>query len=112
MAAPLGDNEQYDLLLSAGVNRIYKVQVKASTNRHGECYTFQLRRGATKVRYEDVDVFACYLVPERLFFILPNGEVGDRRTVKLNPVPRRSQWAVYRENWGVFEQQLSGLQKV
>ena len=50
----------------------------------------------------EVDVLACCLILERLFFI-SRVEVGDRRTVKLDSQPGRSQWTIYRENWGVFQ---------
>jgi hypothetical protein len=50
----------------------------------------------------EVDVLACCLILERLFFI-SRVEVEDRRTVKLDSQPRRSQWTIYRENWGVFQ---------
>ena len=111
LAQPLGDNSQYDLLLEAG-DRGYRVQVKASSFKTGEAYAFFVRRGKHKVEYDEVDVFALYMIPERLFFIIPRIEVGERKTITLNPFPRKSQWAMYRENWGVFEQQLKGLQQV
>ena len=111
LAQPLGDNAQYDLLLEAR-DRVFRIQVKASSNTHQGVYTFLLRRGKHKVSYTEVDVFACYLIPERLFFILPRNEIKDRRTIKLNATPRTSMWAKYRENWGVFEQQLPGLKNI
>ena len=111
LAQPLGDNAQYDLMLEAG-DRVYRVQVKASFTTHHGVYTFLLRRGGKKVAYTEVDVFACYLIPERLFFIIPRNVIKDRRTIKLNPTPRGSMWAKYRENWGVFEQQLPGLKNI
>jgi hypothetical protein len=109
LAQPLGDNEQFDLLLTAGGDRLYRVQVKASANPQKEVYTYLIRRGKNKTEYFEVDVFALYLIPERIFFIIPRIEAGDRRTVKLRALPRKSQWAIYRENWGIFESDLNGF---
>ena len=110
LAQPLGDNEQFDLMLTAGGDRVYRVQVKSSANPDKEVYTYLIRRGKNKTAYEEVDVFALYMIPERIFFIIPRVEVGDRRTVKLRPLPRQSQWAIYRENWGIFESDLDGFE--
>ncbi len=109
LAQPLGDNEQFDLLLTAGGDRLYRVQVKASANPQKDVYTYIIRRGKNKTEYFEVDVFALYLIPERLFFIIPRVETGSRVTVKLRALPRQSQWAIYRENWGVFESDLQGF---
>lgn len=109
IAQPYGDNCEYDLLLDAG-DTFYRIQVKSSSCKIGSVYAFYLRRGRGKQKhYSDVDIFACYLMPERLFFLIPRVAVNDRKNVKLNPQPRHTQWAQYRENWGVFEQHYKGM---
>jgi hypothetical protein len=108
IAQPFGDNCEYDLLLDAG-QRLYRIQVKSSNCKIGAVYSFYLRRGKRKTQYTEVDIFACYLAPERLFFLIPADAVNNRSNVKLNPQPRNTQWAPYRENWGVFEQDYKGM---
>ncbi len=110
VAQPLGDNEQFDLLLTAGGDRLYRVQVKSSANPLKDVYTYVIRRGKNKTKYSEVDVFALYMIPERIFFIIPRVEAADRTTIKLRALPRQSQWAIYRENWGIFESDLDGFE--
>ncbi len=100
---PIGDNAEYDALVEAG-DRVFRVQVKtASVPCEGEQFGFFVRRGTHKTAYSQVDIFACYLVPHQLFFLLPRTAVGSRTNIKLTAAPRQSIWSGYRENWGVFE---------
>jgi hypothetical protein len=57
--------------------------------------------GKSKMSH-DVDVIACYIAPEKMWWMIPRSELTGK-TVKLNPEPTsKSRYKKYQENWSIF----------
>ena len=75
VSEPRGDNQKYDFIIDNG-SKLFRVQVK-STNTYIEkkdCYQLGTAYGSeSKSLYsnKDIDFFACYIAPEKLWYIIP-----------------------------------------
>lgn len=75
VAKPYGDSMPYDFIVDNGT-RLLKIQVKATSYRceRQGCYKVIAAKGSyTKDLYskKDVDFFACYIIPENTWYIIP-----------------------------------------
>ena len=81
-----------------------KVQVKSSSVREGQCYSVVTSSGCTgkSKMSHDVDVVACYVAPEKMWWMIPRSQLGGK-TIKLNPEPTsKSRYKKYQENWSIY----------
>jgi hypothetical protein len=81
-----------------------KVQVKSSSVKNGQSYNVMTSSGCTgkSKMSHDVDVIACYIAPEKMWWMIPRSELTGK-TVKLNPEPTsKSRYKKYQENWSIF----------
>lgn len=119
VAWPVGDNEKYDLIVTAPSGSLYRVQVKsASMNRH-KTYRVGFTHGRSrKYTYtpKDIDVMIIWLpysedfedIHASGFYLLP---IGDIKTTKGNFYPPgKGRWPTwvcknekYRDNWQVLK---------
>ena len=83
-----------------------KVQVK-TTNSIGRENSYNIatstgRNNIKKHIKKTVDVVACYIQPEELWFLLPLKEVTGRTTRLSTDQTSKSKYQKYRENWSIF----------
>jgi len=102
VAKPWGESDRYDFILDSGT-RLWRVQVKAAyrTPKDG-CY--QVRNtGGSQVPYrpDEVDVLVAYIMPRRVWYVIPVADVVGTASINFFPDSRykRSRFEKYREAW-------------
>jgi hypothetical protein len=81
-----------------------KVQVKSSQTKYGQSYHVTTSTGCTNKEAvsKDVDVVACYISPEKMWWLIPRFDLTGK-TAKLNPEPTsKNKYKKYQENWSIF----------
>ena len=85
---------------------ILKVQVKTTNRRTREnSYNIATSTGRANVKKhidKEVDVVACFIQQEELWFLLPLKEVTGRTTRLSTDQTSKSKYQKYRENWSIF----------
>jgi hypothetical protein len=99
---PYGDSEAYDVGIALG-GRLLRVQVKSTTFlRKG---TFELNLvgpGREMYRPGDLDVFAIYIAPVDVWYIIPFEKLGGVRTLQLRPDTPGSRHWEFLEAWALL----------
>jgi hypothetical protein len=104
VAKPYGQMHRYDFMVEGG-NRLWRVQVKTTTTmRDGKyqlCVQRITHRRVVAYKKSEVDFVVAYLMPEKIWYILPVSEVTKRRSLLLAPpnFTRKDPFAKYREAW-------------
>ena len=62
----------------------------------------EITKQAKKHIKKEVDVVACYIQPEQLWFLLPLKVVTGRTTRLSTDQTTKSKYQKYRENWSIF----------
>ena len=107
---PWGDSLEYDVAIEHNGN-LTRVQVKSTTVRNGTGYFCQFRRNyfAESYSIRDLDLFAAYIVPENVWYMIPAiviltptikvaVTVCPMTTLKKN----RYRYEPYREAWDLL----------
>ena len=85
---------------------VLKVQVKTTKSQDRDnSYNIATSSGRNNVKKhinKEVDVVACYIQPEQLWFLLPLKEVTGRTTRLSTDQTTKSKYQKYRENWSIF----------
>lgn len=85
---------------------VLKVQVKTTNSQDRDnSYNIATSTGSNNVKKhinKEVDVVACYIQPEQLWFLLPLKEVTGRTTRLSTDQTTKSKYQKYRENWSIF----------
>jgi hypothetical protein len=115
LAAPWGDSEKYDFIVSVnGGERLVRVQVKATGRRNGGGYDVQpvySTREEGKKRYtaKEIDVLAAHVQGVDAWYLLPVGVITEEKNLRLYPEvearlrARHAKWEEYREAWEWLE---------
>lgn len=105
---PWGDSRAYDVGIEVLPGQLLRVQVKSTTTRMETGYCCRLRRGGRSRRYytlDEVDVFAAYVVEEKVWYVIPAKALLGKKTkdgIMLCPVSEerhRRKYEQYREAW-------------
>jgi hypothetical protein len=102
VASPWGDSERYDFIVDTGRRRL-RVQVKStqyvSPKRSG--FVINMACRAAPYTEEDIDFLAAYLVPLKLWYIIPVKACLNRRNLLFYPDSKnlRGHYEKYREAW-------------
>jgi hypothetical protein len=105
--SPASPGAPYDLVLHRD-GRFIKVQVKSTGYKESNRYKVNIAKGCkVKTRYNssEVDVFAIYLEPEDLWYLIPFDSTGGVIKVALS-AEGEGKYGRFLENWGV----LSGVE--
>ena len=104
VAKPWGDNLPFDFLVGVAPP-FYRIQVKSTSVRHCRGYHLSCFRPASRRTYtaHEIDFIAAYVIPERVWYVLPLRVIGRRKTIVLFPrrPPSRGpgRFEKYREAW-------------
>ncbi|HZW94980.1 MAG TPA: group I intron-associated PD-(D/E)XK endonuclease [Candidatus Eremiobacteraceae bacterium] len=111
LAKPWGDSFGYDFMVEQDNARIVRVQVKSTTFREGEGYscTLQSSRGRGPYTKNSFEFVAAYVIPEDLWYILPEKKVRGMWSVALHPELKKSKFSEYQEAWHLLHGPLPGL---
>lgn len=99
VARPWGDSERYDFLVDSG-RRVWRVQVK-STQRLAES-RYRVKPGGFSASYthDEIDFIAVYIVPEKLWYIVPVDACVGHKSLRFYPQRgRNARLEKYREAW-------------
>jgi hypothetical protein len=119
LAAPWGDSEKYDFIVSVnGGVRLVRVQVKATGRLNGGGYDVQpvySSRGAGKKGYtaEQIDLLAAHVQGVDAWYLLPVGVIQGEKNLRLYPEAearlraKNARWEGYREAWGWLDGELN-----
>jgi hypothetical protein len=107
---PWGDSNRYDSVVELD-RGFLRVQVKSATGYADNRYRVKTTGANGKVYTSaEIDLFAAYLVPENLWYIIPIQAIGDRKGIRFYPTTRRPSRALfekYRETWCLLDSCLS-----
>ena len=108
VAKPYGDSERFDFILSRD-GHLWRVQVKSTrTAKHG-VYEISAHGcwGAHDIYTKDeIDFIVAYVVPEKVWYIIPIEATRGRKRLCLHPnVPRKAcyKYEKYREAWRLLK---------
>jgi hypothetical protein len=108
VAKPYGDDEHYDFILEPG-ERLWRVQVrstscKPSGPRHGYIVStcrHNHRYETTTYQPGEIDIFAAYIVPLDIWYIIPVNQLASAHNLGLHPSGCRGGgcFEAFREAW-------------
>jgi hypothetical protein len=104
VSKPWGDSARYDVSVELN-GRFLRVQIKSTSAPRGDAgYICTLKRtGIAYYTVEDVDFFAIYVVPEKVWYILPASIVLRLRSnIRLAPGNKGQKYEPFMEAWNLF----------
>ena len=106
---PYGQMHRYDFMVEGG-NKLWRVQVKTSTcmrdGRYQLCVQRITHRRTVAYKKSELDFVVAYLMPIKVWYLLPVSVVAGRRSLLLPPpgFRRKNPWAQYLEAWHLLGQ--------
>ena len=108
LARPWGESSGYDFTADQGA-RIVRVQVKSTIFKEGrEGYSCTLKDSKGPYKKNSFDFVAAYVIPEDVWFILPEKVVRGMWSVGLYPKLERSKYFECREAWWLLRGESAG----
>jgi hypothetical protein len=99
LARPWGESSGYDFAVDQG-ERIVRVQVKSTIFKEGaEGYSCTLKDSKGPYKKNSFDFVAAYVIPEDVWFILPEKKMRGMWSVGLYPKLEGSKYYAYKEAW-------------
>jgi hypothetical protein len=98
-ARPFGEPSGYDFLVHHKSTRIFGVQVKSTIYKMGACYHCTIRTQHHVYKKDSFDFVAAYVIPENVWYILPEKVVRGKSTVGLYPAMAEAKYDPYKEAW-------------
>jgi hypothetical protein len=102
LARPWGESSGYDFAVDQG-ERIVRVQVKSTTFKEGAGYSCTLKDSKGPYKKNSFDFVAAYVIPEDVWFVLPEKKVRGMWSVGLYPKLERSKYYGYKEAWHLLQ---------
>jgi hypothetical protein len=98
LGRPWGESSGYDFTVDQGW-RIVRVQVKSTIFRQGTGYSCSLKDSRGPYKKGSFDFVAAYVIPEDVWYILPEKLVRGMWCVGLYPDLEGSKYNAYKEAW-------------
>ncbi|MGA8216287.1 MAG: group I intron-associated PD-(D/E)XK endonuclease [Candidatus Sulfotelmatobacter sp.] len=98
-ARPWGEPSGYDFLVHHKSTRIFRVQVKSTIYKQYRCYHCTIRTQHHVYKKDSFDFVAAYVIPEDVWYILPEKVVRGMSTVGLYPAMAGAKYDAYKEAW-------------
>jgi hypothetical protein len=109
VAKPWGESDPYDFIVNAG-HSFQRVQVKSASAYKSKQYLVRAQGDATIYTKENIDFLAAYLVPERLWYVLPVEAFAPRTSLHFNPHGAAlGMFEKFREAWCILASAASNL---
>ena len=97
---PWGESSGYDWVVEPKGGRMVRVQVKSTIFREGnDGYSCTLKDSKGPYKKNSFDFVAAYVIPEDVWFILPEKVVRGMWSVGLYPKLERAKYREYQEAW-------------
>jgi hypothetical protein len=108
LARPWGESSGYDFMVDQGA-RIVRVQVKSTIFKEGaEGYSCTLKDSKGPYKKNSFDFVAAYVIPEDVWYILPEKRVRGMWSVGLYPKLESSKYREYQEAWHLLRGETPG----
>ena len=99
LARPWGDSSGYDFTVDLG-RRVVRVQVKCTISRaRTEGYYCSLKTRNKPYKKNSFDFVAAYVIPEDVWYIIPEKKVRGMFGVALYPKLETAKYRKYQEAW-------------
>jgi hypothetical protein len=108
-ARPWGEPSGYDSLVHHKSTRIFRIQVKSTIYKMGRCYHCTIRTGNHPYKKDAFDFVAAYVIPEDVWYILPEKVVRGMSTVGLYPAMAGAKYDAYKEAWHLLRGETPGF---
>ena len=109
LARPWGESSGYDFTVDQGA-RIVRVQVKSTIFKEGVSgYSCTLKDSKGPYKKGSFDFVAAYVIPEDVWFILPEKKIRGMWSVGLNPKLETAKYREYQEAWHLLSGGKPGL---
>lgn len=105
---PWGESCGYDWAIEQG-GKFERVQVKSTLFREGEGYSCSLKDSKSPYKKNVFDVVAAYVIPEDVWFILPEKVVRGMWSVGLYPKLETAKYRMYQEAWHLLRGEMPGM---
>ena len=103
---PWGDSASYDVIVEHE-GRFARVQVKSCTHKRFSGYCCQVRGCQHRAYAENsFDFLAVYVIPEDVWYIIPEKRIRGRGNLYLRP-RHRSKFNPYKEAWHLLRLQTA-----
>ncbi len=106
VAKPWGESERYDFIVWGQAGRMWRVQVKSTSQKHRRGYSIQPTcnmsvLGKQEYTGEDIDFLAAHIQPVDVWYVLPIAAFSPAKTLSFYPdiKSRRARWEQYRDAW-------------
>jgi hypothetical protein len=108
-ARPWGEPSGYDFLVHHKSTRIFRVQVKSTIYKQHRCYHCTIRTQHHVYKKDSFDFVAAYVIPEDVWYILPEKVVRGMSTVGLYPAMAGAKYDAYKEAWHLLRGESPGF---
>jgi PD-(D/E)XK endonuclease len=109
LARPWGESSGYDFTVDQGA-RIVRVQVKSTIFKEGaEGYSCTLKDSKGPYKKNTFDFVAAYVIPEDVWFVLPEKVVRGMWSVGLYPKLETAKYREYQEAWHLLRGETPGF---
>jgi hypothetical protein len=105
LARPWGESSGYDFVVDQG-ERAVRVQVKSTIFREGTGYSCTMKDSKGPYKKNSFEFVAAYVIPEDVWFILPEKKVRGLWSVGLYPNLEGSKYGDYKEAWDLLRGKL------
>jgi hypothetical protein len=108
LARPWGESSGYDFTVDQGA-RIVRVQVKSTIFKEGaEGYSCTLKDSKGPYKKKTFDFVAAYVIPEDVWFVIPEKVVRGMWSVGLYPKLETAKYREYQEAWHLLRGERPG----
>jgi len=99
LSHPWGESNGYDFVVDRGRRGMVRVQVKSTIFPEGTGYSCSLKDSKDPYKQNSFDFVAAYVIPEDIWFILPEKIVQGLWSIGLYPNLPTSKYFAYKEAW-------------
>ena len=108
LGRPWGESSGYDFTVDQGT-RIVRVQVKSTIFKEGEeGYSCTLKDSKGPYKKGTFEFVAAYVIPEDVWFILPEKKIRGMWSVGLYPKLETAKYREYQEAWHLLSEKRPG----
>jgi hypothetical protein len=108
LARPWGESSGYDFVVDQD-GRMVRVQVKSTIFKEGTGYSCSMKDSKGPYKKNSFEFVAAYVIPEDVWFIIPEKKVRGLWSVGLYPKLEGSKYGEYLEAWDLLRGDGTGM---
>jgi len=109
LCRPWGESAGYDFTVEQNSGRMVRVQVKSTIFPEGRGYSCTLKDSRGPYKKNSFDFVAAYVIPEDVWYIIPERRVRGMWSVGLHPELKVSKYGKYQEAWYLLRGETPGV---